>query len=121
MLTFADRAIFFARAVFFGFTALIAHHGTRHERPPSKLYLSAFLASSRGILAFAVVGQFPVTALMRTIKTYFKRAPFYNALLRHVDYFRVARNSPRTGHNSSFLQDFFLDPHVTLSLTIGKA
>jgi hypothetical protein len=85
MLTFADRAIFFARAVFFGFTALIAHHGTRHERPPSKLYLSAFLASSRGILAFAVVGQFPVTALMRTIKTYFKRAPFYNALLRHVD------------------------------------
>jgi len=24
----------------------------------------------------------PVTALMRTIKTYFKRAPFYNALIR---------------------------------------
>jgi hypothetical protein len=72
MLSFADRAIFFARAVFFGFTALIAHHGTRHERPPSKLYLSAFLASSRAIVAFAVAG--------RTIKTYFKRAAFYNAL-----------------------------------------
>jgi len=34
---------------------------------------------------------------MRTIKTYSKRAPFYNALLRHADYFRVARDTPKIG------------------------
>jgi hypothetical protein len=28
---------------------------------------------------------------MQTIKTYFNRAPFYNALIVQVDYFRVAR------------------------------
>jgi hypothetical protein len=32
---------------------------------------------------------------MRTIKTYSKRAPFYNALIVRVDYFRVARNPPK--------------------------
>jgi hypothetical protein len=30
---------------------------------------------------------------MRTIKTYSKRAPFYNALIRHVNCFRVRCHS----------------------------
>jgi hypothetical protein len=32
---------------------------------------------------------------MQTIKTYFNRAPFYNAFIRHVDCFRAGNNGLR--------------------------
>jgi len=35
---------------------------------------------------------------MRTIKTYSKGAPFYNALIRRVDCFRVARHPTTIAH-----------------------
>jgi len=38
----------------------------------------ATMNSVRSLIADTGVPTFPVTALMRTIKTYFKRAPFYN-------------------------------------------
>jgi hypothetical protein len=39
ILSFADRAVLFARTLFFHFVALIANDGAGHGKPPGKLYL----------------------------------------------------------------------------------